>query len=194
MLGRLPTSIKINGKNYDINTDFRDILCIIAAFNDDELDDKEKIYICLKRLYKDFDAMPPDDYTEAYTAALSFIECEQPHEHKASPRVVNWEKDEQLLFPAINKVAGCEVRLLQYLHWFTFMGFFQGIDREDTYGYILMLRQKKARGKKFEKHEQEFWNNNKQACSLTVGAGTALSADAQAKAIFEALRKEGNNG
>lgn len=191
MLGQLPKRLEVNGKYYDINTDFRVILCIIAAFNDDELQDNEKVYICLKRLYKDFDVMPPDDYEAAYSAAIRFIECEQPHESKSPPRVVNWEKDEQMLFPAINKVAGCEVRLLEYLHWFTFMGFFQGIGCDDTYGYILMLRQKKARGKKFEKHEQEFWNHNRAACSMSTVAGTAAGADKALRAIYEDLLKGG---
>ena len=127
MLGQLPRSLEINGKIYAINTDFRVILVIISAFNDDDLEDNEKVYICLKRLYVDFDSMPPDDYEEAYSAAIRFIECEQPQEQKRSPRIVNWEKDEQMIFPAINKVAGCEVRLLDYLHWYTFYGFFQGI-------------------------------------------------------------------
>lgn len=191
MLGRLPTSLNAGGRTYEINTDFRDILCVIAAFNDAELEDREKVYICLKRIYKEFEAMPAEAYADAYAAAVRFIECEQPQENKRSPRVVSWEKDEQLIFPAINKVAGCEVRRLDYLHWYTFMGFFQGISSEDTYGYILMLRQKKARGKKFEKHEQEFWNNNRSACVLNAEAGTAAGADKALREIYESLRKGG---
>ena len=191
MLGQLPRSLEINGKIYDINTDFRVILVIISAFNDDDLEDNEKVYICLKRLYVDFDSMPHDDYEEAYSAAIRFIECEQPQEQKRSPRIVNWEKDEQMIFPAINKVAGCEVRLLDYLHWYTFYGFFQGISTDDTYGYILTLRQKKAKGKKFEKHEQEFWNNNRSACVMNADAGTSAGADKQLQKIYESLLKGG---
>lgn len=188
MLGQLPTSLNVNGRRYDINTDFRVVLRIIAAYSDDELTDQEKVYVCLRNLYKDLDRIPTDDYAAAYEEAMHFIECEQP-QSKHSAAVVSWEKDEQLIFAAINKVAGQEVRRLDYLHWFTFMGFFQGISPEDTYGYVLMLRQKKARGKKFEKHETEFWQHNRDICVMNKRAGTAQKAENDLKAIYESLLK-----
>lgn len=192
MLGQLPRKLNVAGRDYSIRTDFRDILCIIAAFGDDALTDREKVYVCLKKLYKDFDALPPDDYAEAYRAAMRFIECEQPESQKPSPKIVSWEKDDQLLFAAVNKVAGFEVRLTDYLHWYTFMGFFQGIGSEDTYGYILMLRQKKARGKKLEKHELEFWNQNRAMCVMHENAGRAEKAENDLKTIYESLLKGGD--
>ena len=68
---------------------------------------------------------------------------------------MDWEQDERILFPAINSAAGKEVRALDYLHWWTFMGYFMEI-RESTYAQVLQLRQKRAKGKKLEKWELEF--------------------------------------
>ena len=48
MLGCLSRTLDVNGKRYDIRTDFRSILRVIAAFNDDELSDAEKLYVCLR--------------------------------------------------------------------------------------------------------------------------------------------------
>ena len=145
LLGSLPRTLDVNGRQFRIRSDFRSVLRIIAAFNDDELSNEEKIYVCLRQLYEDFNLLRPDDYTEAYDRAMWFINCGSEPKEKNSPKVVDWSHDEQLIFPAVNKVAGQEVRLTQYMHWWTFMGFFQSIDREDTYGYVLMLRQKRAR-------------------------------------------------
>ena len=165
MIGSLPTSIEINGEDYSIRTDYRDILTILSAFNDPDLEDKEKIYICLYILYEDFEEIPQDDYEEAYVEAIRFIDCGADPKSEKSPRTMDWEQDERILFPAINNVAGFEIRSKKYVHWWTFMGYFMEI-REGIFSQVLALRQKKAKGKKLEKWEQEFWGSNKDLCVL----------------------------
>ena len=191
MLGSLPLTLDVGGKSYRVRADFRSVLRIIAAFNDDELTDEEKVYVCLRQLYKDFDRIPAEQYTEAYKQAVWFINCGQDQPERNGPRVVDWEKDEQLIFPAVNKVAGQEVRAAQFMHWWTFMGCFQSIDREDTYGYVLMLRQKKAKGKKLEKWEQEFWNNNREMCDLHAAASSGGEAEDYLAELYKKLAKGG---
>lgn len=44
----LPTKIEVNGHIYDINYDYRTIINIILALEDDELTDEEKIYVMIK--------------------------------------------------------------------------------------------------------------------------------------------------
>lgn len=167
-LGALPTKLNVNGHLYDINADYRAILQVISAYNDDALQDREKAYICLRQLYRDgLDQMNKDDYGAALTAANSFIQCGLQHdEDKPSPRIVDWEKDEQLIFPAINRVAGQEVRALPFVHWWTFLGWFQSIDHDNVWTMVLTIRQKKATGKKLEKYEKEFYNANKDMCVI----------------------------
>lgn len=165
MIGRLPRSLDVNGTEYRIRTDYRDILNVLVAFADPELSSGEKIYVCLVVLYEDFENIPPEDYEEAYKQASSFIDCGREPDEKQSPRVMDWEQDEQLIFPAINKVAGMEVRSCDYVHWWTFMGWFLEIS-EGTFSQVISLRQKKAKGKKLEKWEQQFWSDNKKICTL----------------------------
>lgn len=187
MLGNLPESINISGKDFKIITDYRNILTIIQAFNDPDLKEKEKMFICLYNLYEDFEKIDIKDIEEAYKKAIEFIECGAGSD-RPSPRVVNWEKDEQLIFAAVNKVAGFEVRGAQYMHWWTFVGYFQNIEKEDTWGYILTLRQKRARGKKLESYEKEFWNANKEICMLDFKNNK--SPEEQLVAIFNDILKE----
>lgn len=165
MIGQLPETLQVNGQDYEIRTDYRDILRIIEAFNDPELKDEEKVYICLYIMYVDMENIPPEDYKEAYKEAIWFIDLGDEPEDKPKPRVMDWEQDEKIIFPAINSTAGYEVRSCKYLHWWTFMGFFMEI-KDGTFSQVMSLRMKKAKGKKFEKWEREFWQTNKKLCVL----------------------------
>lgn len=54
----LPTELEVNEKRYRIRSDYRDILKIIQAYNDPELEEKEKCYVALKILYINFEGIP----------------------------------------------------------------------------------------------------------------------------------------
>ena len=166
MIGRLPTSLEIAGVDREIRTDYRDILVIMEACSDPELSDQEKALVMLTVLYLDFEQIQSEQWEEAANKAKWFLDCGQDNEDKKpSKKVVDWEQDESILFPAINKVAGKEVRGAEYLHWWTFIGYFMEIE-EGTFSLVLGIRQKKAKGKKLEKWEQEFFQNNKALCEI----------------------------
>ncbi len=191
MIGSLPLALDVGGRKYEVRADFRSVLRIIEAFSDDELTTEDKIYVCMKQLYKEFDRIPREYYAEAYEQAVWFINCGQPESKRSSTKIVDWKKDEQLIFPAVNKVAGKEVRAEQFMHWWTFMGCFGSIDRDDTYGYILMLRQKKAKGKQLEKWEKEYWNNNRGMCDLHATTSSGIEAEDALAEIYKSLLKGG---
>lgn len=165
MIGRLPEALEVNGSEWSIRTDFRDILVIMQASADPDLDDYEKAVVTLKILYIDFDDMCENDYAEALKQAGWFLDCGQEERDRKVPRVMDWEQDEGLIFPAINKVAGQEVRAVDYMHWWTFCGYFMEIN-EGVFSSVLNIRQKKAKGKKLEKWEQDFYRDNKDLCDL----------------------------
>ena len=65
-----------------------------------------------------------------------------------------------MIFSAINKVAGKEIRSQEYMHWWTFMGLFNEIG-EGMFASVINIRNKKARHKKLEKYEQEMYREYK---------------------------------
>ncbi len=192
MLGQLPQTLNVHGHDYAIRTDFRSILKIITANNDKDLSDNEKVFICLKRIYVDFAAMPREIYADALKAAIEFMEC-RVSEDRPGPKTFDWEKDEQLIFPAINKVAGMEIRSLPYLHWWTFLGYFQAIDTDTLWGCVLAIRQKRAKHKKLDKHESEFYAANRDLCSIERTDRRKTPED-QAKAIYQELLAQQQEG
>lgn len=193
MLGSLPTSLEINGKEYQIRSDYRNILRIIEALSDDELSDNDKVYVVLYRMIKDFDRLDGKDYAEAYEKVCQFIECHNRSDEKKNPQLINWEKDEQMIFPAINAVAGFEVRSVEYMHWWTFLGYFENIDNESLWGFVLSIRQKRAKGKKLEKYEKEFVNNNRDLCTVEKKINPK-KAENDLEALFNQLTEEGGDG
>ena len=194
MLGQLPKTLQINGKKYAIRTDYRNILRIFEAFADKNLSDREKMFVCLRRMFVDFKKLPYDDYKEAYEQVYWFIGCGKPEEKRPPVRTFNWIKDEPLMFPAVNKAAGLEVRAVSYMHWWTFMGYFDSIDAESLFGTVLSIRQKKARGKKLEKYEREFLQNNKALMALDVEEAKPRTAEEKLFDMFNDLIAEDSEG
>ncbi len=165
MIGELPKRITINGKEYAIRTNYKDILKILEAFNDVELKENEKVYICLTIIYKAFESMPKTDYEEAFKKAVAFIDAGIEPQKKKTIQTVDWQQDEVLIFSALTKSAGFDVRTRSYIHWWTFLGYY--LEMPDcVYATVLRLRTKKANREKLEKWEQKFWNDNKDICVI----------------------------
>jgi hypothetical protein len=74
---------------------------------------------------------------------------------------MDWEQDEYLIFPALNKVAGCEIRSVDYMHWWTFFGLFNEVG-DGLYSQVINIRSKLANGKKLEKWEREYYEKHKE--------------------------------
>ena len=181
----LPKSLEINGKEWNIRTDYRDILTVISAFDDPDLEPAEKVYICLHNIYVDFEDIPQEQYKDAFEAAMDFINRGGEDEKaKSRKKNMDWEQDANLIFPAVNRVAGCEVRAVEYLHWWTFFGYFMEIT-DGVYSTVLSLRAKKNSGKKLEKWEQEWWNKNLSICKIkTKYTQEELDKQARYKAML----------
>jgi hypothetical protein len=179
MIGRLPTTLNVNGIDRAIRSDFRVALLIFQAFNDPELSEQEKAWVMLDCLYEELENIPPEEYQEAYDQAVWFLDGgtqEDETKYRASKKVLDWEQDEQMIFSAVNKVAGRETRESEYIHWWTFLGYFNEIG-EGLLSTVINIRQKKNKGKRLEKHEQDFYRENK----TLIDIKTRLTAEEQAE-------------
>lgn len=171
---KLPTSLRVGGQNYRIRTDYRVILDILAAMNDPDIFEPgmseeemnaERIMTMLQILYIDFESMPTSEWNEAAEKARDFIDCGIKDDGSHKPRLMDWEQDAPVIVPAVNKICGKDVRSLKYMHWWTFLGYYMEIG-ECTLATIVSIRDKKRRGKKLEKWEQEYYRNNKKLIDL----------------------------
>lgn len=161
----LPTSFEIDGIERKINPDFRNIIKIIIALNNNEFSDIDKLYIVLNLFYED----GMDDIIDKQTAvdkAFWFIDWgkEKPankSEDKDAPKLMDWEHDYSMICAAVNNVLKQEIREMPYLHWWTFLGYFTERGK-CQYSTILEIRDKINKGQKLEKHEKEILRENRE--------------------------------
>ena len=166
---RLPTKVTVDDLEFNIRErgDFRMVLDCFKALQDEELSEDYRVLASLLIFYNEFNDF--DDLRE-YESILNDLVKEMFEfingGEETSPgaerdvALVDWEQDSQLVCAAINNVANQEIRSVEYMHWWTFLGAYMEIG-EGLFSNIIHIRQKKAKGKKLEKWEQEFYKENK---------------------------------
>lgn len=166
----LPTTIQINDTTYTIRNqgDYRMVLDCFKVLNDVELSENERILACLIIFYEDFNdiesvlSLDGDTTKSLIDNAFLFFNCgQQSVAGKTNYKTIDWEQDSQLISSAVNKVAGREIRADQYLHWWTFMGYFNAVG-ESALATVVGIRSKIVKQEKLEKYEQKFRADNPQ--------------------------------
>lgn len=157
----LPTSVRVGADEYPIRTDFRAVLDVLCAMNDPELDGQMRTIVLVQIMFPHWKDIPSEHLEECCKQALDFIAMGQQDDDKPHPKLIDWEQDAPIIVPAVNSVAHTEIRALPYLHWWTFWGYFMEV-RESLLSSVLSIRQKKAKHKKLDKYEQEYYRENKE--------------------------------
>ena len=172
----LPTTVTVNDTVYTIREqgDFRMVLDCFNVLNDVAIAENERLCAVLIIFYEDFDSVESVVSIEEGTlhslidSAFSFFNCGQNHiAGETNYKTIDWEQDSQLISSAVNKVAGKEIRAEQYLHWWTFMGYFNAVG-ESALSTVVGIRHKMATHKKLEKYENDYVKNNPQYFTLDM--------------------------
>lgn len=188
----IPTSINIGKQSYAIrkNGDYRMVLDCFNALEDETLTKQERLIACLIIFYSDLnsidDVMKMNDLETVVSEMFSFFNCgepEDPNSPKINHKLVDWEADSQLISAAINNVSGKEIRLEQYIHWWTFMGYYLSI-KESVFSTVITIRDKIVNGKKMEKYEREFKLKNQKYFNWNARTIDQREADELIKQIW----------
>ena len=161
---KLPTSVKIDGKECEFNSDYRDIIEIMNILDDPDLLEIERVEIALSYFYKTDDYLI--DAQKAVEEMFEFISPDSVNESSESKKpLYSWEQDFNIIIAPINKTLGYDVRGKDYLHWWTFLSAFMEIG-ECTFSTYVGIRDKLNRGKKLEKHEERIYRDHKKEIHL----------------------------
>ena len=167
MMWDLPTSVEIDGVEYKITNkcDYRMVLDVICALNDNELDDEQKVKTALYVFYEDI--RPCQDIEKAIKEMYKIISYgeEDDGQSENKPKLMDWEHDFNMLVAPINRVLGYEIRAVEYLHWYTFLSGYMEIG-ECTFSTIVSIRSKRAKGKKLDTWEQEYIREHRKMVEL----------------------------
>lgn len=162
-----PTSLTVSGREYSIRTNYGAVLDLFIALNDPDMvgeTEEETNYIksmiIMQIMFPDYESIPYEHWQEAIEKVFEFINSGISGD-KQSIKTMDWEQDAPILIPEINKILGYEVRNPAInTHWWTFLGAYMGIS-ESLFSNVVRVRYKKAKGKKLDKYEQEFYKENK---------------------------------
>lgn len=159
-LWQLPTKAVIGGREYDISTDYRDILEIFSYLSDPDLPEFIRWEVALALFYEEV----PEDRQAAAEFFCRFLTGGEEND-TPGPRLLDWEHDAPAIIADVNKVAGQEIRAVPYIHWWTFLSWFHAIG-EGQLSTLVSIRQKLHKGKKLEGWEKEFYRENKKKVDL----------------------------
>lgn len=153
---KLPTKIRINDKIYDINYDFRTVINILIALEDDELTDNEKAYIMVKKLYKE--DIPEEEFYLACEKAVQFIDCNGSFNSKSSSsqRIYSYKQDGGYIFSGINSTHHIDLEKETNLHWWKFMNLFMDMSPDCMFGEITYYRTRKNEGKLTKEEKEQY--------------------------------------
>ena len=143
----LPVAVEIEGKEFAINTDFRECLKVVMAFEDDEITNFEKQMILLQVMYP----VRPDDTEKAIEMAVKFLDggiesgLEQSDEKPV--RLFSWAKDANYIFAAFKQTHGIDLDIEKDMHWWKFVALFMDLGSETFFQNLIGLRKRIFSGK-----------------------------------------------
>ena len=196
----LPITIEIESKAYHIRNkgDFRMVIDCFDALQDIELDTEYRIYAALFIFYEDFETIEEivnvHDIKQLIEKMFWFFNCGEPEVKTNKPdyKLIDWEKDSHLISSAINGVIQKEIRLEPYVHWWTFMGYYNAIG-ECPLSTIVSIRKKIAEQKNLEKHEREFKRDNPQYFTMDYRSTSQKELDNSIYELWNSGDKKGGN-
>ena len=178
MSWNLPISVEIDGTEYPIRNkcDYRVVLDVIKALNDEDLDMQYRIHCALFIFYgndeldtkeKVLKAFRTKENTQiAINEMTKIISLGEEKEQDDKPQIMDWEHDFSHIAPPINRVLGYSVRdAKNYTHYYDFIGAYQEIG-ECSWESIVSIRSKRMKGKPLDKWEREFYNENRKLIDL----------------------------
>lgn len=161
----LPLTVQNGSKTLVIRNkcDYRVVLDVISALNDNELTDEEKAKSALIIFYENYEEI--EDGESALSEMFRILSNgEKSSSNK--PQLMNWEKDFSKIAPPVSKNLGYDVREERFTHWWTFLGAYMEISGDCAFATLVSIRNKKIKGKKLEKWEQEYATEHAEELAL----------------------------
>lgn len=144
LIDPFPNAVIVDGKEYELNTDFRTGLRIIMAFEDEELSAAEKQAVMLTNLYKTL----PDNLEEAARMAIKFLDKGKARDGDGEPglRLFSYSHDADYIFAAFRQTHGVDLETAE-MHWWKFVTLFMDIGKDTTFSSLIGLRKRVKTGK-----------------------------------------------
>ena len=149
LIEQFPDAIEIDGEAYDVNVDFRVGLQVMADFENPEFDQDERLYLMLKRIYKDLpESREQAFYQTAVQKAIKFLNVgdDTPPATEGKPRLYSFTQDAKLINSAFSQTHGIDLQTSE-MHWWKFLALFMDLGADTAFSGLVNLRKRYHDGK-----------------------------------------------
>ena len=203
LMGTLPESFLIGGKEYDISSDFRDIVELEGILSSEELTDAERGEQALHLFY----GCIPHAVEEAVEKLCWFMQCgeiNRPQKarrrsqgegvHKAAYSFIH---DAGLIYAAFMQQYGIDLHDVEYLHWWKFKAMFESLGKDTLIKEVMHCRVVEI-DSKMPQDQKDYLNDMKQRYALPLPDGiekqlsdleAALMGDGNVSEVIRCSRK-----
>lgn len=192
LIDLVPTTVNIDHKQYEINSDFRNAILFELLMQEDEIAELDKTMQALELFYP----VCPKNINEAVEKMLWFYTGGKDDKNSTSKksgsvnninRIYSFDFDDDYIYSAFLDQYGIDLQDIEYLHWWKFKAMFKSLKEDNEIVKIMGYRATDL-SKIKDKEQREFYKKMKQVYELPKSRNEVEKISD----IEEALLKSGN--
>lgn len=143
LIDLVPTSVNIENKEYEINSDFRISILFELLMQDNSVVDEDKIIQALQLYYP----IIPEDVNKAIDKMLWFYRCGKDigkskgnGKGKSVTQIYSFDYDDDYIYAAFMDQYNIDLQDVKYLHWWKFKAMFKSLKEDNEIVKIMGYR------------------------------------------------------
>lgn len=143
LIDTVPTSVDIDGVEYEINSNFRYGILFELLMQDSTIEEKDKICMALDLYYP----VIPTNINEAIDKILWFYRCGKnitsqkcTGKDREATQIYSFEYDDDYIYSAFLDQYGVDLQDIEYLHWWKFKAMFKSLKEDNMIVKIMGYR------------------------------------------------------
>ncbi len=181
----LPNTVKIGGKEYEINSCFRTSILFELLMSDHSVSDEDKVIHALELYYP----ILPHDIKQAieqmlwfYRGGTEVISSESRGSRTTKQPIYSYEHDADYIFSAFLDQYAIDLNEIEHLHWWKFKAMFKALKEDNEIVKIMSIRAMDT--SKLPKEQKEYYNKMKKLHQIPMPKKEQESQEALMQALL----------
>lgn len=182
----LPSTIEIDKKEYEINSDFRASILFELMMQDNDIAEEEKIYRALELYYPNI----PKDTNKAIDKILWFYrsgkdvkEGKGNGSNKKTQQIYSFDYDDEYIYSAFLDQYSIDLQDIDYLHWWKFKAMFNSLKNDNKIVEIMGYRAMTITND-MQKEQKEFYRKMKKEYDIPINKNEKEKINAIEEALM----------
>ncbi|NEZ80389.1 hypothetical protein EXM60_14680 [Clostridium botulinum] len=170
LIDLVPTTIEIEGEEYEINSDFRSSILFELLMQDNSISEEDKIIQALQLYYP---AIPTninlavDKMLWFYRCGKDMIPSKGNGKSKGVTQIYSFEYDDDYIYSAFLDQYGIDLQDIEYLHWWKFKAMFKALKEDNEIVKIMGYRSMDL-SKIKDKEEKAYYRKMKELYKIPI--------------------------